>query len=228
MSAANLKEGSCSFFFQVLTRLENYPKIVDNVFRLEVIFNLFTILEKILIFNWKTNATLGAFLILHQDIFNRLITFGTDRNRLVLLLFPQHPSIVKHSSSEETRLTITLSPEQLQLLDSKFDSIAKLRSQFNFTSISNYLSSTAEKLRILAKVSDEKLDIELIRDFLLLHHLGNFFIQNPFISSTANLNVRDERFILRVRQSCFETFLGKLIDERLKAIFTPWEERGPE
>ena len=87
--------------FNLIKKLENYHKIIKNPNILLVIYSFFSFIEKMLVFNWKTNTLLGAFLILNVKRYERLKKFGKNKNKLAFMLFADKSQIEYNLSSNE-------------------------------------------------------------------------------------------------------------------------------
>lgn len=77
-----LQHNTCLLLFDLLRRLEDYPRILRDPKLLQVALDLFFVVEKLLVFNWVHNSLLAAYLWLNRPLYARLRSFGQSRDRL--------------------------------------------------------------------------------------------------------------------------------------------------
>lgn len=81
-SSFGLQHNTCLLLFDLLRKLEDYPRILRDPKLMQVALDLFFVIEKLLVFNWAHNSLLAAYLWLNKDLYGRLRSFGTSRDRL--------------------------------------------------------------------------------------------------------------------------------------------------
>lgn len=86
-SSFGLQHNTCLLLFDLLRKLEDYPRILQDPKLMQVSLDLFFVIEKLLVFNWAHNSLLAAYLWLNKDIYIRLKSFGQSREKLGKWLF---------------------------------------------------------------------------------------------------------------------------------------------
>lgn len=218
--AVDLKKSTCKELFDLIYKLENYHKIINNLNILTVVLNLFVFLEKMIVYNWKSNTLLGSYFILNQNKFQRLKKFGLNKNNLSILLFKKaEKKISKFGKlTKKTKIKIGLSEEKEDFLEEIFENISIIKSRYNFTNLDNYLRSTNKNLHVLNK--EDRKNIEKLQKFLDLYCLSNFFRQTSNIANRNFLNNTDLIYIKRFEKITALNIVEKFKKEDLKKIIT--------
>lgn len=81
-SSFGLQHNTCLLLFDLLRKLEDYPRILRDPKLMQVSLDLFFVIEKLLVFNWAHNSLLAAYLWLNRPLYDRLKSFGKSRDRL--------------------------------------------------------------------------------------------------------------------------------------------------
>jgi hypothetical protein len=81
-SSFGLQHNTCLLLFDLLRKLEDYPRILRDPKLMQVSLDLFFVIEKLLVFNWVHNSLLAAYLWLNKPLYGRLRSFGKSRDRL--------------------------------------------------------------------------------------------------------------------------------------------------
>ena len=81
-SSFGLQHNTCLLLFDLLRKLEDYPRILRDPKLMQVALDIFFVIEKLLVFNWAHNSLLAAYLWLNKDLYGRLRAFGQSRDRL--------------------------------------------------------------------------------------------------------------------------------------------------
>lgn len=81
-SSFGLQHNTCLLLFDLLCKLEDYPRILRDPKLMQVALDLFFVIEKLLVFNWVHNSLLAAYLWLNKPLYERLRSFGKSRDRL--------------------------------------------------------------------------------------------------------------------------------------------------
>ena len=188
--SVKIQEATCDCIFNFFDKFENYLEILNNPNLLTILLNLFLVLERILVVNGKQNKLLSAYLYINRSIFERVISFGNNKNKLAVLLF--NNLVNKKEEEDENEKSEKIFKDENEKInkdkkEKKKEKIEKKKNTKNKKKIEQEIQKTLRKSevkKILIELNSEnyqKLDylfnlIKNIKEYFELKNLSNYLV----------------------------------------------------
>lgn len=139
-----------------------------------------------------------AQLYINREAFERMIAFGKNKDKLGLLLFSDKVVSNEQSPSSalaKKKITIAVSDEDLERLDSVHQRVMKVKERHDFSNLHGFLVSLEKAASVIEGAST--MEAPALTKALTGVSISSFFKQTDFITRLNLLNYKDDVFIMR-------------------------------